>query len=87
MVPPAFAVEATLVADAHVNCALPAVNSGAISNLRVGGGYTALLQFDLGMLPSGDYGGAGIAGGAADVLQSGGYGGVGECAAGGWGLG
>src|SRR4051812_48615176 len=30
---PAFAVEATLVADAHVNSARPAVNSGAISNL------------------------------------------------------
>jgi hypothetical protein len=50
---PAFAVEATLVADAHVNSARPAVNSGAISNLNVGGGYTALLQFDLSTLPSG----------------------------------
>jgi len=49
----AFAVEATLVADAHVNRALPAVNSGAISNLNVGGGYTGLLQFDLGVLPTG----------------------------------
>jgi hypothetical protein len=50
---PASAVEATLVADAHVNSARPAVNSGAISNLNVGGGYTALLQFDLSMLPAG----------------------------------
>src|SRR6266702_2295648 len=50
---PARAVEATLVADAHVNKALPAVNSGAISNLYVGAGYTSLLQFDLGVLPSG----------------------------------
>jgi Collagen triple helix repeat (20 copies) len=50
---PAFAVEATLVADAHVNSARPAVNSGAISNLNVGGGYTALLQFDLSTLPAG----------------------------------
>ena len=49
----AFAAEATLVADAHVNSALPGVNSGAISNLNVGGGYTALLQFDLAMLPAG----------------------------------
>ena len=49
----AFATEATLVADAHVNSALPAVNSGAISNINVGGGYTGLLQFDLGMLPAG----------------------------------
>src|ERR1700761_8482040 len=50
---PAFAVEATLVADAHVNSAWPGVNSGAISNLNVGGGYTALLQFDLSTLPAG----------------------------------
>src|SRR5580693_2876822 len=50
---PAFAVETTLVADAHVNSALPTVNSGAISNLNVGGGYTALLQFDLSTLPTG----------------------------------
>lgn len=50
---PAWAVEATLVADAHVNSALPGVNSGAISNLNVGAGYTGLLQFDLGALPAG----------------------------------
>jgi len=50
---PALAVEPTLVADAHVNSALPAVNSGAISNLNVGAGYTALLQFDLNLLPAG----------------------------------
>jgi hypothetical protein len=50
---PALAVEATLVADAHVNSARPSVNSGAISNLNVGGGYTALLQFDLSTLPTG----------------------------------
>src|SRR5271168_4051552 len=50
---PAFAVEATLVADTHVNAARPTVNSGAISNLNVGGGYTALLQFDLSTLPAG----------------------------------
>jgi hypothetical protein len=50
---PAFGVEATLVADAHVNSARPAVNSGAISNLNVGSGYTALLQFDLSTLPAG----------------------------------
>jgi hypothetical protein len=50
---PAWGAEATLVADAHVNQALPAVNSGAISNLNVGSGYTSLLQFDLGTLPVG----------------------------------
>ena len=41
------------MADAHVNSARPGVNSGAISNLNVGGGYTALLQFDLSTLPAG----------------------------------
>lgn len=50
---PAQAEQATLVADAHVNAALPAVNSGAISNIDVGGGYTSLLQFDLSLLPAG----------------------------------
>ena len=49
----ARAVEATLVADAHVNSARPTVNSGAISNINVGAGYTGLLQFDLSVLPSG----------------------------------
>ena len=34
-------------------CAAFAVNSGAISNVRVGGGYTALVQFDLSTLPMG----------------------------------
>jgi len=52
-VPSVWAAQATLVADAHVNSAMPSVNSGAISNLVVGGGYTTLLQFDLSMLPSG----------------------------------
>ncbi|HEX9198560.1 MAG TPA: DNRLRE domain-containing protein, partial [Acidobacteriaceae bacterium] len=45
--------QAILAADAHVNSAIPAVNSGAISNLEVGGGYTTLLQFDLSLLPAG----------------------------------
>ncbi|MDQ2835035.1 MAG: DNRLRE domain-containing protein [Acidobacteriota bacterium] len=49
----AYAAEATLVADTHVNSALPSVNSGAISNLNVGAGYTTLLQFDLTTLPTG----------------------------------
>ncbi len=50
---PAYATEATPVADAHVNSARPGVNSGAISNLYVGNGYTALVQFDLSTLPAG----------------------------------
>lgn len=49
----ASAIDAVLIADTHVNSARPAANSGAISNLNVGGGYTALLQFDLGSLPAG----------------------------------
>ncbi|MBS1820609.1 MAG: collagen-like protein [Acidobacteria bacterium] len=49
----AFAVEPVLIADTHVNSARPTANSGAISNLNVGGGYTSLLQFDMGTLPSG----------------------------------
>jgi collagen type VII alpha len=51
--PSARASEATLIADAHVNSARPTVNSGALSNINVGGGYTGLLQFDLSPLPSG----------------------------------
>ncbi len=47
------AQQATLLADAHVSSTRPAVNSGSLSNLDVGGGYTALLQFDLGSLPVG----------------------------------
>ena len=50
---PALAIQATLIADAHVSAAQPDVNSGTLTNLNVGGGYTALVQFDLGVLPSG----------------------------------
>jgi hypothetical protein len=49
----AWGAQATLIADAHVNSAMPTVNSGSISNLNVGGGYTTLMQFDLSMLPAG----------------------------------
>ena len=45
--------QATLVADAHVSAALPTMNSGSISNVEVGGGYTGLWEFDLGLLPTG----------------------------------
>ncbi len=47
----AWGQQATLVGDAHVSSAQPGVNSGSLSNLNVGGGYTALVQFDLGTLP------------------------------------
>ena len=50
---PALAVQATLVADTHVSTAQPDVNSGTLTNLNVGGGYTTLIQFDLGILPAG----------------------------------
>jgi hypothetical protein len=49
----AHAVEATLIADTHVNSALPTVNSGGLANLNVGNGYTTLLKFDLSLLPAG----------------------------------
>jgi hypothetical protein len=45
--------QVTLVGDAHVSSAEPAVNFGSLSNLRVGGGYSALTQFDLSLLPAG----------------------------------
>ncbi len=49
----AAAQEATLVGDAHVSSVRTTVNAGALSNLNVGGEYTALMQFDLGVLPVG----------------------------------
>ncbi|HZQ44112.1 MAG TPA: DNRLRE domain-containing protein [Acidobacteriaceae bacterium] len=52
-VPSAVAVQATLLADTHVSSAQPDINSGTLSNLNVGGGYATLIQFDLGVLPSG----------------------------------
>jgi hypothetical protein len=47
------AQQATLVGDAHVSISRPTVNAGGLSNLNVGNGYTALVQFDLGVLPAG----------------------------------
>ncbi len=49
----AWAVQATLVGDAHVSSAQPTVNAGGLSNLNVGNGYLSLVQFDLGVLPAG----------------------------------
>ena len=49
----AWGQQATLVGDAHVSSAQPTVNAGSLSNLNVGGGYTALVQFNLGVLPVG----------------------------------
>jgi hypothetical protein len=49
----ASAQTATLAADTTVDTSRAAVNLGSLSNLYVGNGQTALLRFDLGMLPSG----------------------------------
>jgi collagen type VII alpha len=49
----AGAQQATLVGDAHVSSVRTTVNAGSLSNLDVGGEYTALVQFDLSLLPPG----------------------------------
>jgi hypothetical protein len=49
----AHASEVTLLGDAYVNSNLATTNFGNLSNLYVGTGNTALLQFDLGSLPAG----------------------------------
>lgn len=49
----AHATQAALTGDASVSTARPATNFGALSNLYVGNGNTALLQFDLSTLPAG----------------------------------
>jgi hypothetical protein len=49
----ASALDVTLSGDASVNSAHASVNYGALSNLYVGNGNTAFLQFDLKTLPAG----------------------------------
>ncbi len=49
----ASAQDVTLSGDASVNSAHASVNYGALSNLYVGNGNTAFLQFDLATLPGG----------------------------------
>lgn len=49
----ASALDVTLSGDASVNSAHASVNYGALSNLYVGNGNTAFLQFDLTTLPPG----------------------------------
>ena len=49
----ACATEVTLSGDTYVNSANPSTNYGGLSNLYVGNGGTALIQFDLTTLPSG----------------------------------
>ena len=49
----ANATEATVAGDAYVNSAYPSTNFGGLTNLYVGSGGTALIQFDLSSLPAG----------------------------------
>jgi hypothetical protein len=49
----AHATDSAVSADASVNAAHPTTNFGALSNLYVGNGNTALVQFDLSSLPTG----------------------------------
>ena len=49
----AYASDATVAGDAYVNSAYPTTNYGGLSNLYVGNGGTALIQFDLSSLPAG----------------------------------
>ncbi len=48
----ALALDAPLAADAHISSVQPGLNFGALPTLNVGGGSTALLQFDLATLPA-----------------------------------
>jgi len=49
----AQATDATVTGDAYVNSVHPSTNYGGLSNLYVGNGGTALIQFDLSSLPAG----------------------------------
>jgi hypothetical protein len=49
----AYATDVALTGDAHVSVARSTTNFGTLSNLYVGNGSTALLQFDLSTLPAG----------------------------------
>ena len=49
----AYATDATVAGDAYVNSAHATINYGGLSNLYVGNGGTALIQFDLSSLPAG----------------------------------
>ncbi len=46
-----WATDAPLVADTYVSTANPSLNFGNLPTLTVGGGSTALIQFDLSTLP------------------------------------
>ena len=50
---PAWALDAPLAADAHLNSGQPDINFGANASINVGGGSTGLMRFDLSTLPAG----------------------------------
>lgn len=50
---PALALDAPLLADTQIHTAQPALNFGSLPTLAVGSGATALLRFDLSVLPAG----------------------------------
>jgi hypothetical protein len=47
----ARATDAPLLSDAHISSAHPSTNFGSLTNLAVGNGNTALIQFNLGRSP------------------------------------
>jgi hypothetical protein len=49
----ARATDAPLLSDAHISSAHPGTNFGGLTNLAVGNGNTALMQFNLSTLPAG----------------------------------
>jgi hypothetical protein len=49
----AHAAQAPVASDSYVNSSFGAVNYGSLTNLYVGGGGTAFIQFDLSSLPAG----------------------------------
>ncbi|MGA9144357.1 MAG: DNRLRE domain-containing protein, partial [Candidatus Acidiferrales bacterium] len=49
----ARATDAPLLSDAHISSAHPGTNFGSLTNLAVGNGNAALMQFNLASLPAG----------------------------------
>ena len=66
-----YAADMPLTSDAHVNSAHASTNYGSLSNLYVGNGNTAFLQFDLSALPSGTSFDASQPGDADGLCESG----------------